>query len=92
MEHTLERDLTPEDEQINPFLHMGMHVAVQEQASVDQPQGIADLYQRIVMKYSNSHDAEHAMMECLGEMLWESQRQEKMPDEQAYMESLRKLL
>lgn len=92
LEFTLEREFTPEQEQVNPFLHMGMHVAVQEQASVDQPAGIQNLYQRVVMKYDNAHEAEHAMMDCLGEMLWESQQQQKMPDEKAYMESLKRLL
>jgi hypothetical protein len=77
--------------QTNPYLHMGMHIAIREQASIDRPAGIAALHARLVSKLGES-DAEHLMMDCLGTMLWTSQRENQPPDEQAYLECIRKLL
>ncbi len=90
-EEVLERDFTPEMGQSNPFLHMAMHIAIHEQVSTDRPAGIRDLYQRIGLKMKNPHEVEHAMMECLGEMLWQAQRSGTPPDEQAYLEKLKRL-
>lgn len=85
-----ERDFTPEAGQTNPFLHMGMHIALREQASTDRPSGINAVYQQLVSS-RGQHQAEHAMMECLGEALWNSQRNNQPPDESLYLECLRKL-
>ncbi|MFT5220899.1 MAG: hypothetical protein ACI9LO_000284 [Planctomycetota bacterium] len=85
-----ERDFTPEQGQTNPFLHMGMHIALREQASTDRPPGIKAVYQQLVAS-RGQHQAEHAMMECLGETLWNSQRNNQPPDETLYLECLRKL-
>ncbi|MEJ1391748.1 MAG: DUF1841 family protein, partial [Candidatus Sedimenticola sp. (ex Thyasira tokunagai)] len=74
-----------------PFLHMGMHISLQEQISTDRPSGIGTLYQQLVSRCGDPHDAEHKMMECLGRMLWEAQRANRMPDEQAYLQCLRNL-
>lgn len=87
-----DRDYTPADGETNPFLHMGMHITLAEQLSTDRPAGIRQLHQQISNKHGNAHDAEHRMMECLGLILWEAQRANRMPDEQAYLECLRKLL
>jgi hypothetical protein len=91
VETALEREYTPEMGQTNPFLHMGMHIAIQEQLGSDRPTGILDLYQRLCRRAGDSHAAEHTMMECLGEILWEAQRAGREPDEQAYLERLRRL-
>jgi hypothetical protein len=88
----LSRDYLPESGETNPFLHMGMHIAIHEQLSTDRPAGIAGLFQQLVMQAGDPHAAEHQVMECLGEMLWRSQRDGRMPDEQAYLDCLRKLL
>jgi hypothetical protein len=90
-ETALTREYTPEMGQTNPFLHMGMHIAIQEQLGSNRPTGIQDLYQRLCRRVGDSHTAEHAMMECLGEILWEAQRAGREPDEQAYLERLRRL-
>lgn len=88
----LARDYLPEAGETNPFLHMGMHIAIHEQLSTDRPQGIAGLFQQLVMQAGDPHVAEHQVMECLGEMLWRAQRDGRMPDEQGYLDCLRKLL
>lgn len=88
----LDKDYTPEMGETNPFLHMSMHIAIAEQLSIDRPAGIKDLYQQLLGKYSDSHTVEHHIMECLGQMMWEAQRNQTMPDEQQYLECLRKHL
>ncbi len=85
-----QQDFTPEQGQTNPFLHMGMHIALREQAAADLPLGIAAVYQNLVSG-KGQHKAEHAMMECLGQSLWIAQRNNQTPDEAAYLECLRKL-
>ncbi len=89
-ESTVEKDFSPEDGQTNPFLHMGMHITLREQAGGDRPAGIHDVYQKLVQQ-KGMHEAEHAMMECLGEALWKAQRANAMPDENAYLACLRQL-
>ena len=88
----LDKDYTPEMGETNPFLHMSMHIAIVEQLSIDRPAGIKELYHQLVTKYNDSHVVEHHIMECLGQMMWEAQRNQAIPDDQQYMECLRKLL
>ncbi len=87
-----ERDFPVHDGQTNPFLHMGMHITLAEQLGSDRPAGIRELYQRLVSRDGDTHRAEHRMMECLGQALWEAQRTNRPPDEQAYLACLRRLL
>jgi len=89
-ESAMEKDYSPEDGQTNPFLHMGMHISLREQSGSDRPPGIQGIYQKLV-RLKGTHDAEHAMIECLGEVLWTAQRMNAMPDENAYLACLRKL-
>ena len=91
-EETLERDFIPEEGQSNPFLHMGMHIGLAEQVATDRPAGIRELHHRLAVACGDPHEAEHRMMECLGMVLWEAQRQNRPPDETVYLECLRKLL
>ncbi|MES9874342.1 MAG: DUF1841 family protein [Candidatus Sedimenticola sp. PURPLELP] len=88
---SLDRDFTPEDGQTNPFLHMAMHISIQEQISTDRPAGIRLAYQKLALKTGDPHEVEHLMMECLGKMLWEAQRSGGMPDENHYLECVRLL-
>ncbi len=87
----LDKDFLPEGGESNPFLHLSMHIALQEQISTDRPAGIAGLCQQITQRLGDPHEAEHQLMECLAHMLWEAQRENRMPDEQAYLESIRTL-
>ena len=85
-----QRDFTPEGGQTNPFLHMGMHIALREQAGADRPPGIRAIYEKL-SRGRGQHEAEHAMMECLGQALWQAQRNNQPPDEADYLECLKKL-
>jgi len=85
-----QREFTPEQGQTNPFLHMGMHIALREQATSDRPAGVQPLYQKLSANMGR-HGAEHAMMECLGEALWSAQRNGQEPDMGAYLDCLKKL-
>ena len=91
-ESAKEQEFTPEGGQTNPFLHMGMHIGLLEQISTDRPQGIAELYRRLCQRLGDTHEAEHQLMECLGRMLWEAQSANRMPDEQAYLDCIRRLV
>jgi len=86
----LQRDYLPENGDTNPFLHMGLHLGIREQVSTRRPAGIAELYQRLVIKYG-AHTAEHRMMDCLAESIWLAQRNQTAPDETAYLECLKNL-
>ena len=86
-----EASFTPEAGKTNPFLHMGLHLAVRDQVATDRPPGISNIFQQLVKKYSKTHEAEHRMLDCLAETLWEAQNQNGPPDEQKYLERLRKI-
>ncbi len=88
----LDKDYTPEMGQTNPFLHMAMHISIQEQLSTKRPSGIEQLHQSMLKKNKDPHETEHLMMECLGKMLWEAQSQNRMPDENHYLNCLKKYI
>jgi Domain of unknown function (DUF1841) len=87
----LTTDYTPAGGRENPFLHMGLHLAIREQVATDRPAGIANIHQALSRRLGDPHAAEHAMLERLAETLWEAQRSGKAPDEQRYLERLREL-
>ncbi|MGA7538601.1 MAG: DUF1841 family protein [Steroidobacteraceae bacterium] len=87
----LTADYPPEGNRENPFLHMGLHLAIREQVATDRPSGVAQIHAALSRRLGDSHAAEHAMLEPLGEVLWESQRSGSAPDEQRYLERLRGL-
>jgi hypothetical protein len=68
----------------NPFLHMGLHLAVRDQVSIDRPPGVRELH-RLLQARCGLHGAEHALMEALGETLWQAQRAGRPPDEGQYL-------
>ena len=74
----------------NPFLHLSMHLSIQEQCSIDQPKGVRGAIEQLAKELDSLHLAHHAAMECLGVMLWESQRSGLPPDGHQYLESLKK--
>lgn len=89
-ENVKQAEFAPESGQSNPFLHMGMHIALREQISTDRPPGVKTLHQQLCNS-KGQHEAEHAMMECLGQVLWMAQRNNTMPDDHAYLECLKRL-
>ena len=90
-DEALETDWQGSDGQSNPFLHMGMHLAIREQAATDRPAGIAAIHRRLSERLGDAHAAEHLMMECLAAVLWEAQQHARAPDESYYLEALRRL-
>jgi hypothetical protein len=70
---------------INPFLHLSMHLSITEQCSIDQPRGIRQAVELLTHRRDSLHEAHHDAMECLGTMLWESQRAGRPPEGQAYV-------
>lgn len=71
----VERDYLPEHGETNPFLHLSLHLALSEQLSIDQPAGVRAAYQRLLTRLGHDeHAAQHAMIDCLAEMIWQSQR------------------
>jgi len=87
----LDRDFTPDGGQTNPFLHMGLHLGIREQVATNRPAGIAAIYQALVASKGDIHLAEHEMIDCLAETLWEAQSQNQPPDEHKYLERLQRL-
>lgn len=83
------RDYTPDEGQTNPFLHLSMHLAISEQISIDQPPGIRAAYERLAQRLDSPHEAQHRIMECLGQVLWQSQRDGTPPDSEAYLACIR---
>lgn len=85
-------DADPSGGAQNPFLHMGLHLAVREQLAIDRPPGVRELHRLLHARHGDWHRAEHALMEALGETLWEGQRSGRPPDETLYLARARRLL
>ena len=74
----------------NPFLHLSMHLTISEQCSIDQPRGIRQAVELLTARRKDLHEAHHAVMDCLGRMIWESQRSGRPPDGQAYLDCVQR--
>lgn len=81
---------TVDDGRTNPFLHLSMHITISEQCSIDQPRGIRQAVELLAAKRNSLHTAHHEVMECLGEMIWTSQRSGLPPDGHAYLDAVRR--
>lgn len=90
-ETALAEQYSPERGQTNPFLHMGMHLAVREQVGTDRPAGIRREYERLCRTVGDAHNVEHQMFECLGRVMYDAQRAGQLPDESLYLECVKKL-
>lgn len=82
------QDYLPEQGETNPFLHLMMHLTIEEQISINQPDGIRNHFTRLTQQFESEHDAQHRMMECLSEMIWQAQRNGTPPDAAIYLECL----
>jgi hypothetical protein len=85
-----DNDYLPEHGTTNPFLHLMMHLAIEEQISINQPAGIRAHFVRLTRQFESEHEAQHRMMECLGEMIWQAQRNRTQPDAAVYFACLEK--
>lgn len=86
-----DRDYTPMQGETNPFLHMGMHIAIEEQLMLDEPRGIRDIYKTLLARNPDDHAVQHQIMECLGEWLTQAQRHGTGLDPAPYLECLTRL-
>jgi Domain of unknown function (DUF1841) len=91
-EDILGADFTPEGGRQNPFLHMGMHLAIREQLATDRPAGFAALHRKLCAHYGDAHAAEHALLTPLAETLSEAQRAGRAPDEMEYLQKVERLV
>ena len=89
---TQHREYDGSDGQSNPFLHMSLHIAIREQISTNMPFGVVACYQQYIARFTDAHTAEHEMIECLAETMWEAQVAQREPNQQAYLEKLRRRL
>src|SRR5512132_37316 len=89
-ERYLERDWKPEGGETNPFLHLQMHLAIEEQLSIDQPPGIRDAVRALARARDSEHDARHEVMECLAEVVWQAQRHGTAFDNATYLDCVRR--
>lgn len=88
VEAAIARDYSVEAGQTNPFLHLSMHLSIEEQISIDQPPGIREAFTRLTQRLDDRHEAMHEVMECLGQVLWQSQRAGRPIDGAAYVEMI----
>jgi hypothetical protein len=90
-EGALAQDYTPERGETNPFLHLSMHLSISEQISINQPPGIKEIADKLSQKLGSMHEAQHVIMECLGQVMWEAQREGGQLSPDKYIEALKKL-
>ncbi|MCX7180434.1 MAG: DUF1841 family protein [Proteobacteria bacterium] len=89
-EAALARDWTPDQGETNPFLHLSLHLAIEEQLSIDQPPGLRAIFDALLARHGERHGALHDVLECLGETIWRSQRDNAPLDGASYLECLRR--
>lgn len=85
----VEKEWVPEGGEMNPFLHLSLHLAIHEQVSIDQPPGIRMAFEQLRARM-DPHDAEHVLLECLGETIWRAQREGQPMDAMAYVDAVRR--
>ena len=81
----------PEMGETNPFLHMSLHLSVIEQISINQPTGITAIYEKLKTKQGETHIAQHTILDCLAETIWQAQRNKAPMDSEHYLNLLRNL-
>jgi hypothetical protein len=90
LEVALQSVYSVEDGKVNPFLHLSMHLSIEEQCDINQPTGIREAVASLARKKGAMHLAHHEVMECLGDMIWRSQRSGLPPDGHAYLDAVKR--
>ena len=88
----IESEYFPEQGEINPFLHINLHLALRDQLSINQPKGVKEVYQKLINKYKDPHEVEHLMMECIAEMIYISQKNNSAIDQKSYLNCISSLI
>lgn len=91
-ESALAHTYFPEQGEVNPFLHMGLHLAIRDQVAADRPLGMASLFRKMLLRYKDIALIEHKLMDCLAECMWQAQKAGTLPDETRYLQALNELL
>ena len=86
----VEQEFTPEGGQMNPFLHLSLHLAIEEQLSINQPPGLREAFEQCQARHGDRHAALHDVLEALGETIWRAQRDKAPLDALAYVEAVRR--
>jgi hypothetical protein len=89
-DEALTREWTPEQGETNPFLHLSLHLAIEEQLSIDQPPGIRAVLEQLLVRHGDRHAALHVILECLGETVWRANQDKAPPDGNAYLDCLKR--
>ncbi|MBU1236255.1 MAG: DUF1841 family protein [Gammaproteobacteria bacterium] len=89
-DESLAREWTPEQGETNPFMHLSLHLAIEEQLSIDQPPGIRAIFERLLTRHGDRHAALHDILECLGETIWRANQDKAPPDGNAYLDCLKR--
>lgn len=84
-ERYMQQQYFPEQGETNPFLHLSLHLSVIEQISINQPIGISQIYEKLKLKHGDQHMAQHDILECLAETIWQSQRNNTLLDSAHYL-------
>ena len=90
--NNLDTEYFPEQGKINPFLHINLHLSLQDQLDLDQPKGVKEIYNSLLKKIKDTHQVEHIMMERIAEMIFMSQKNNKPMDQEQYLRSLKELI
>lgn len=86
----LHREWTPEQGETNPFLHLSLHLSIEEQLTINQPPGIKPAFEALQSRLADRHAALHLVLDCLGETMWRAQRDRAEPDGAAYLDCIRR--
>jgi hypothetical protein len=89
-DEALSREWSPEQGETNPFLHLSLHLAIEEQLSIDQPPGIRAIFGQLQARHGDRHAALHVILDCLGETLWRANQDKAPPDGNAYLDCLKR--
>ena len=87
----IESEYFPEHGEVNPFLHINLHLALRDQLSLNQPKGVREIHQKLIKHYTDSHEVEHLMMECIAEMIYISQKNNTIMDQENYLNCITSL-
>ena len=87
----IESEYFPEQGKVNPFLHINLHLALRDQLSINQPNGVKEVYKKLIEQYTDLHIVEHLMMECIAEMIYISQKNNTTMDQKSYLNCITSL-